>query len=292
MLIYFIHHTAESIQADHVITEVSDELHKAIIRLFPEELGQDKPEHKNIKADIPTDFNDSAYPISVQKQGYLQTIDDQQLIKIAKNHNLVVRLNYRPGDFLMRGDPLIEVWPKDAINKDLAKKLEKTFIIDSLRTQQQDIKFVVDQLVEIASRALSPGLNDPFTAIRCIDRLGAALSHLAQRKIPSSYRYDDQNHLRIIAHPVTFAEVTDTAFNQIRQYGCSHPSVVIRLLKTLSNIAFYTQDSQAKAALRRHADSIKSSSLESILEEGDRRDIEEKYQAVLSALKNQTIFRS
>lgn len=292
VLIYFIHHTAESIQADHVIAEVSDELHKAITRLFPEELGQGKPEHRNLQADIPTDFNDSAYPISVQKQGYFQTIDEQQLIEIAQNYNLVLRLNYRPGDFLMRGDPLIEVWPRDEMNKDLAQKFEKTFIIDSLRTQQQDIKFVVDQLVEIASRALSPGLNDPFTAIRCIDRLGAALSYLAQRKIPSPYRYDEQNHLRIIAYPVTFSDITNTAFNQIRQYGCSHPAVVIRLLETLSNIAFYTQDSQAKAALRRHADAIKSSSLESILEEGDRRDIEEKYKAVLSALADQTLFRS
>ena len=116
-------------------------------------------------------------------------------------------------------------FPEEKVNKKLAVQINDAFVLGSQRTEQQDVEFPIDQLVEIAVRALSPGINDPFTAIRCIDQLSAALCHLAQREIPSPYRYDDHDQLRILAEPISFADATDAAFNQIRQYGKSSVAV-------------------------------------------------------------------
>jgi uncharacterized membrane protein len=92
----------------------------------------------------------------------------------------------------------------------------------------------VDQLVEVAVRALSLGINNPFAATARIDRLGEALCQLATRVMPSPERYDKNGILRVITYPVTFAGVTDAAFTQIRQYGRTSASVTIRLLETIA----------------------------------------------------------
>jgi uncharacterized membrane protein len=149
----------------------------------------------------------------------------------------------------------------------------------------QDVEFALRQLVEIAVRALSPGINDPFTAITCLDRLGAALSQLAGRDIPSACRYDEQDKLRVITDSVTFAGLTDTAFNQIRQYGRSNVEVVIRMLETIAVIGEHTHSKQDRDALMRHAAMIKRGSDEVVPEERDRKDIQAQYEVAMQVLK-------
>ena len=127
--------------------------------------------------------------------------------------------------------------------------------------------------MEIASRALSPGINDPFTAIRCIDRLSAGLSRLAQTNFPSPYRYDKNNNLRLIAEGVTFPQLTHAAFNQIRQYSTKDTLVTIHLLEAIALIANYTYKSQDRSTLRRHADMIQEGSSEGVLLEQDRKHV-------------------
>jgi uncharacterized membrane protein len=118
----------------------------------------------------------------------------------------------------------------------------------------------------------------------CIDRLGAALSYLAERRIPSGYRYDD-NKLRLIAEAVTFAGIVETAFDQIRQYGRSSVAVTIRLLEAIAVIAAQTRTENDRAALLRQATMIWQGSKEAIPEECDRQDVEERYQLVMKVLK-------
>lgn len=285
VLIYFIHHSAQSIQAQHVIAEVGHELNESIEHLFPNKIGRGALENKQkIEANIPPNFEQEASLIKSMKSGYLQAIDDEKLMKIATENNLILRLNYRPGKFIVFLSDIVMAWPGERVNKKLVNKINNSLVLGKERTQQQDLEFSVNQLVEIAVRALSPGINDPFTAIRCIDQLTVALCHLAQRNIPSAYRYDDQNKLRIIAAPVTFAGVTDAAFNQIRQYGQSSVAVTIRLLEAIAIVATQTQNESDKAALGRHAKMIERGSHEAVTEEGDSKDIEERYQAVLRAL--------
>ncbi len=189
VLIYFIHHAATSIQAQQVIAEVGHDLDETIDRLFPKKIGRGAPEHKRrMEEDIPADFERDACPIRASGSGYIQAVDDDELMKIATENNLIVRLNYRPGNFVVQGSKLVMVWPSERVNKKLTQKINDAFILGNQRTSTQDVEFSVNQLVEIAVRALSPGINDPFTAIRCIDQLSAALCHLVEKDIPSPYR--------------------------------------------------------------------------------------------------------
>lgn len=285
VLIYFIHHASTLIQASHVLSEVSNDLENAIDRLFPEKIGRSAPEFVQREEEIPTNFNTYACPIKAIGKGYIQGIDDKKLLKIARQHKLLIRLLYRPGKFVFQGSNLVMVLPGERLHRKLYEQINSAFILGRERTEQQDIEFPIDQLVEIALRALSPGINDPFTAIRCIDRLSAGLSLLAQRDFPSSYRYDEDNNLRVIANPVTFPELVDEAFNQIRNYGCSDVAVTIHLLEAIATIATRTVNQPDRVALMRHANKIRSSYQEGVTQECDRQEVEAQYQATVQALQ-------
>jgi uncharacterized membrane protein len=284
VLIYFIHHASTIIQASHIIQNVSEDLHSAIERLFPQKLGRGEPEDSLGVEEIPMSFEEEALPIRANGTGYLQAIDDEELMNIACKYNLLIRLRIRPGKFVIQGNDLVLVFSGEKVNQKLTKQINDAFILGKERTEQQDVEFPIDQLVEIALRAISPAVNDPFTAIRCIDRINAGLCHLVQRNFPSSYRYDNKNRLRIIAEGVDFRGLLDRAFNQIRQYGKSDAGVTIRLLETIATIAIYTNNSKYCKALRHHAEKILQDSHEGLSQEQDRKDVQERYHTVIKAL--------
>ena len=110
--------------------------------------------------------------------------------RAATQEKVLLRLERRPGQYVVAGWPLVRVWPGDRVTESLAVRVNAVFVLGNQRTATQDIEFAIHQLVEIAVRALSPGINDPFTAITCVDRLGSALRRLAHRDLPSRYRFD------------------------------------------------------------------------------------------------------
>ena len=286
VLIYFLHHAAASIQVDNVIKAVGKDLDHTIHQLFPETteisfLRQAEAEN----TDIPTDFNRHSYPVNAKHDGYLQAFDDDQLIKIATENDLIIQVQLRAGHFVVKGSELARVFPKDRVNKSLTAQIDEAFVLGSKRTNQQDLEFSINQLVEIAVRALSPGINDPFTAIRCTDQISATLCLLARRDIPSPYRYDDQNQLRLSIAPLVFADVIDAAFNQIRQNGRSSVAVTIRLLEAIAVIAPFTYRPADRAALRRQAQMIERGSQAAIAEELDRQDITAQYLETIGAIE-------
>jgi len=240
VLIYFINHASTLIQASHIIGKVSADLYGAINRLFPKKLGYGKSEQERQVGEIPANFDAQAHSIKASDSGYFQEVDNKRLLKIAQSKNLLLRLNHHPGKFIVQGCELVLIWPGERVTKKLTQQINDAFILGRERTEQQDVEFLINQLVEIACRAISPGVNDPFTAIRCIDQLSVGLSHLAEREFPSPYRYDDDHNLRVIVQPLTFAGLADAAFNQIRQYGSTDVAVIIRLLEAIAAIAEHT----------------------------------------------------
>jgi uncharacterized membrane protein len=282
VLIYFIHHVAISIQATSVIRSVSDELHEAIDRLWPADLGADPPE---VCALTRVPFQqDEALALLAQGSGYVDAIQDSMLIKLAQEHSLVIRLAHRPGHFAVEGTPLAWAWPSERATEEITKKLNKAFVLSSHRTPFQDVEFAIDQLVEIAVRALSPGANDPFTALNCIDRLGEALCHLARRTAPSAMRFDEENELRVIAYPARFDAVTDAAFNQIRQYGAGSAAVLICLMETIGTIASQSRRADDFVALARHAKLVNRAARRSLVEEANLADFEERHRVAQQEL--------
>ncbi|BAY81978.1 hypothetical protein NIES267_14560 [Calothrix parasitica NIES-267] len=288
VLIYFIHHASTIIQVSYVISQISQELDDAIERLFPQKIGYSEPDHKHSEAEIPEDFDKEAFPIKSSSKGYVQAIDDDKLMDIACKYNLLVKIFTKPGKFVLKGGHTVKILAMDDNNKtlpfeEIQKQIHQAFIVGRERNEQQDVEFPINQLVEIALRALSPSLNDPFTAIRCIDHLGAGLSRLVQTNFPSPYRYDGFENLRVIAHPVTFSGLTDVAFNQIRQNCSSDAAVTVRLLESIAVIAEYTEKSADKKALRRHADLVLKGSRQGLSFDEDIKDVEQKYAEVLKA---------
>ena len=174
-------------------------------------------------------------------------------MRIAVEENLLIHLGYHPGNFITRGSVLVTVWPGDKVDETLSEKINTIFIVGPERTLEQDVEFAISQLVEIAVRALSPGINDPITANTCIDWLGVSLSQLANRKMPSSHRFDEQSRLRVICKPFEFERMVDAAFNMIRQNSQSVATVSIHLLETIATIAAQTPKKEDRAALLRHA---------------------------------------
>lgn len=281
LLIYFIHHVSVSIHVENVIASVERELNTAIERLFPEKKGYFVFEYElRNEEDVPENFDRDAQTVLATHSGYLQTIDNEGLMNMATEKDLLLCLEHRPGDFIASGNALVKVWPSEFFEKEFGEEINEAFILGAQRLRLQDVEYAIDQLVEIALRALSPGINDPFTAMACIDRLGVALANLAERQIPSGYRYDDENKLRLMADAITFEGIVETAFNQIRQYGRSSAAVTIRLLETIAVIAAHTRTQTEQEALQRQARMIKQGSEEALPEEYDRQDVKKRYELV------------
>jgi uncharacterized membrane protein len=292
VLIYFIHHASTSIQASHVIATVNSDLRKSLNRLFPEKIDReefDKWSDLRILSDIPSNFDKESVALTAPQSGYLQAIDLNGLINIATATQIIIRLELRAGNYVLELGKLASLWPREKINQELINKIIETFIIGNDRTYEQDPEFAFDQLVEIAIRALSPGINDPITAIMCIDRIASALSQLAQRKFPSPYVYNKNDKLCVISTPITFSDITNAAFNQIRQYGRSSAAVTIHLLEVIGEIAAYVKRDEDRETLIRHADMIMRGSEDGLPEQLDRRDVKARYQIAIQALSNKEV---
>lgn len=288
ILIYFIHHVAISIQATSVIRSVSDELRETIDRLWPDELGDEPPE--TCEVDMPFE-QEQAVAVLAQASGYVDAIEDSLLIRLAAEHGLVIRLAHRPGHFAVERSPLAWVWPPDRMNGDIAKKLNQAFVLANHRTPFQDVEFAIDQLVEIAIRALSPGINDPFTALNCIDRLGEALCRFARRSIPSSLRFDDEQKLRVITYPARFPAVADAAFNQIRQYGSGSAAVMICLMETIGVVANQCRRQEDKESIGRHATLVHRAAHRSLPDDADIADFDYRFEKVQRILGASSVHR-
>ena len=271
VLIYFIHHVSVSIQADEVVARVGKELENGIDRLYPGHLGSPG------EVALPPAFALEAQPVGAAADGYLQMIDADALIEIACQEDLVLRLERRPGHYLVQDQALVMVWPGNRVTKVLRDKINAAFVLGNHRTASQDVEFSVDQLVEIAVRALSAGINDPFTAIVCVDRLGSALSRLARRDMPSAQQFDRQGGLRLVAPGSSFDGIVDSAFNQIRQNSRSIPAVAIRMLDVIAQIAGHVQRTQDAVCLQRHADMIIRGAREEVPEASDLAAIEGRF---------------
>ena len=260
VLIYFIHHVPSRIHINSVIERIGDRLLTEIDERFPVFVGKPLDQREDDDR-IPDGFRPDANAGAIERRagirakhtGYIQLIDEDALIGAARDGELVLRLQYQSGDFVHRGSILVEAWPGDALEDEVQTALRAAFAIGSRRTGMQDLRFLIDELVEIAARALSPGVNDPFTANSCLDWLGAALSDLARRDLPSRLRADDDGQLRVIAHPLTFAGFIDRAFGALAQYASADMIAGKRFLAALGDVALSCDAASRVTILATHA---------------------------------------
>jgi len=283
LLIVFIHHTAVSIQADNVIANISHSISGNVKKLFPEELGhehveEEKQDEEELKSRLRYKNN-----IQVNKSGYLQYVDGDSFLKFSIKHNAMIELQHRPGDYMVAGMNLAVIHSEKEIGKKEIKRCNSYYITGYIRTAQQDTEHLINQMVEIACRALSPGINDPFTAIACIDNLTSTLCHLAGVKFPSRYRYDDEKNLRLITRPLTYAGLLDAAFNQIRQLGKTIPAVMIRLMEAMIIINGFVKTQAQIQGIRKHARMILNAAERMFEEPNDLKDLNERSKMIFGS---------
>lgn len=286
VLVYFIHHISVFIQAPHLIDVVYQDLDQTIDRIFPEQLGKPAAANPTEEQDrkAASQFDLGSGVVKSESRGYVNEIDSDALLSAASRHGLVVRLLRYPGDFVVAESDLVQVLPPEAVNHEVASKLNDAFIFGARRTSTQDLDFLFSQLVEIAVRSLSPGINDPFTAVIVIDHLCAAFCKLAARAMPSPYRHDDDGNLRVVASAATFVRLFDAGFNPTRYYGKKHPAVLARLLWAIATAAPFVHRSEDRQALAVHARLIRKAALESIESEEDRQDVLTRFDEAMKTL--------
>jgi len=283
LLIIFIHQIATSIQADKVVAEISNFISNQVETLFPERMGDEKEEKENV------DYKkaQSSYPnqicIQSPKNGYLQYIDGESLMKAVSNYDAMFELNYRPGAFMVKGMDIGLVFSNRILKEKEIDNILSNFVIGETKTAQQDLEFSIHQMVEIAARALSPEVNNPFTAIACFDNLTATLSYLVQAKFPSKYRYDKDEKLRIIGDTLDFVGVLDASFNQIRQFSAGSPAVIIRMMESLNVIKGFTIENDHKKAVIRHAEMVFRLGKDTISEKNDLEDLRTRAKKILNS---------
>ncbi|MBA2266433.1 MAG: DUF2254 domain-containing protein [Chloroflexi bacterium] len=279
-LVYFFHHVTVSIQAPILVARVARDLDRAIDHLHPRDQGRAGPAPEANA--VPRLESDAV--VVAPASGYVQVVDDAALLQLASRHGLVVLLTIRPGIFVVRGNPVLIARPSDRVDKAVADALQSTLIIGDVRTPEDDLEFSVRQLVEVALRALSPAINDPFTAMAAIDWLGAALARMAGDDFPTHYRYDADGHLRVIADTSTFGGVAHTIFSRIRHYGGTSPVVLNRLLEAISAFGHHIRDDTDRALVRDEADAILRVGRDLITSAADLRELERRHAAALAAL--------
>lgn len=228
-LIYFIHHVSRSIQVDDVIAKVVAETRSG------------DGIHPMEKVGVAWDPGPSQVALPdeeggvwhASRSGYIQSLDAGGIFGFAAKHDLVIEVRFRPGDFVTKEDALIRFWPRKDFSTRAEREMNRFFVLGAHRTPLQDFRYVINLLVEIAVRALSPSINDPFTALTCIDRLEELLNPLAGKQSPSRNRADAEGRLRLIEHPLTFPELLGTALDPLRLFGSSNPILVGRILEFL-----------------------------------------------------------
>ena len=252
-LIFFIHHIATAIQAANILAAVSTETTAAIDRLFPEGLGE--PAAGDVEAPPAASGDDRAWHfLPARATGYIQGVNEDALLAFAREHQVVVRMESGIGAFVVRGTPLAAVSAALPAVDDAIEELNAAYTVGSQRTMGQDAAFGFRQIVDVAMKALSPGVNDTTTAVMCIDRLTALLVQLASRRIERPDRMED-GKLRIIAQGPTFAGLLADSFDQIRQNGGGNVAVLLRLLWALGLLAGQVSPAR-RECLRRHAEAV------------------------------------
>ncbi len=241
-LIVFVHHLAQSIIADNVIDRVGARLDADIARLLPEETAE-QPE-------APKDIEKRGAPVALPNGGYVQAIDFLSIVNAAAQADAVVALDIRAGHHIIPGRNVAHVTPKKAATDgDLCHAIQSAVVIGRERTPVQDLEFSIRQLVEIALRALSPGINDPHTANAALDRLTLSIAFVMTRGSAKSVWKGPDEKVRVVAETSTFEGICDAAFNEIRQQAL--PAVVIRMAECIGQLLQQANDTQ-RPALEKH----------------------------------------
>jgi len=261
-LLFFIHHISQAISVNHIVDRIAEETEAMIDELMPSP-------HRliRLKDAPPLTPNPSEHAISSEVSGYIRFIDTGRLLAFAKHYHVTIRVLRRVGHFVPAGIPLMMVSKGNRLPAEGIAELLAAFDFGPTRTLQQDVEFGVLQIVDIALKAISPAVNDPSTAITCIDQLSRILIRFASREPPEDLLYDPPGIVRAGISWIHFGRLLDAAFEQIRMYSKTDVAVSLRLLRALGDIAASTPDAEFRQILVEHGMRVVAGCAEKLGEE-------------------------
>jgi len=283
-LIIFSHRIAMSIQTQNVVAQIVADLDGAIAEL--RDMMREhplRPEALSQRDALVARCAAEGGVVRVPRTGFVQEVDIGRLGLAAEEADAVVRLLYRPGQFVLENAALCQVLPA-AKAANLAAAIRRDVKIGPHRTLKQDLEFSMAQLVEIALRALSPAINDTFTGLTCIDWLGDGLRVFDAHVVERAALTGPSGSIRLLWPPMRLVRLVKTAFDQIRQSAGANHAVSIRLLQTFARLGEESQNPQFRQALSEQADAVWEAASATPLVKSDRADIEAAYRRTREAL--------
>ena len=243
-LLYFIHHISQAISVSHIVDRIASETEGIIDDVMP----QPRENQKTFETP-PRELETWDIPLLSESSGYIRFIDTRRLVALAKFHHVKIRAVRRVGQFVPAGTPLVLVYKASRLPSESAAEILGAFDLGPSRTLQQDVEFGVLQIVDIGLKAISPAVNDPTTAVSCVDQLSRILIRFASRELPSAILYDPPGIPRVMIPWIGFQGLLKSAFEQIRLYSKADVAVSLRLLRALGDIAWTTQEPEFRRAL-------------------------------------------
>lgn len=272
-LIYFIDHMSKYIQVNYIYEHIARETELVIDSVFPEKArGEENQEYTQVPSE-------DIVSVLSNKSGYIQLIDDERLTWAAKEYGIKIFCKIPVGDFTVQGTPILYVSPQKKVTEKIKNICISAFDTGTVRTFQQDISLGIRQMVDIALKAISPAVNDPTTAVTCIDHLGRVLIRIAQRHItPWEIKDPLTGELLVSLRRISFKEILDLSFTQLRQYGKTDMAVSLRLMKIIKDIAMITSNKAYHKELYSHA---------CLIEEGTKDNFSDRERLELLEIKEE-----
>ncbi|MFZ1139206.1 MAG: DUF2254 domain-containing protein, partial [Candidatus Sulfotelmatobacter sp.] len=244
LLLFFIHHISQAISVNHIVDRIAAETEAVINEIMPRLRRLER-----LKDPEPLRPNPSEVAVLSQDSGYIRFVDTSRLVALAKHYHVTIRVLRRVGHFVPAGIPLMMVSKGKRLPPEGTAELLAAFDFGPTRTLQQDVEFGVLQIVDVALKAISPAVNDPTTAINCVDQLSRILIRFASREPPEDLFYDPPGIVRAGIGWIHFERLLEAAFEQIRMYSKTDVAVSLRLLRALGDIAASTPDPDFRRVL-------------------------------------------
>jgi uncharacterized membrane protein len=284
-LVILIHHIATSLQAPNLVALAGSEL-QSVIRAS-EQMAPVAPANivtsDNAPAASQIDERE-AMTVFSDTIGYVQAIDAEALMALAVKHDLFIRITHKPGKFAHPGYALAQAWPARHADHLIAERIRDCFALGNLRTPTQDVEYAINQLVEVALRAMSAAINDPFTAMTCLDHLGVGLCSYIDHHSRPSHVVDAEGRERLVFEPAHFPELLNAAFNMLRRASRENPDVLMSMLDVLDTTFRKPLTTDERAALLQQVDLIEAESEASAAIEFDKARVRRRCDALRAVL--------
>jgi len=282
MLVFFVHHLAHSIQIDEVMRSVE----RSTLRVIDEDLPT-----QGVSAEPAPSPPGWAVAVPAYQSGWVQTMRPEVLLPLAREHDLVVAVSTMVGEYVVEGAPLLWLWspsPNDPAPDASAfgEALPVAVRLGYERTAEQDAAFGVRQLADIAVKALSPAVNDPYTAIQALEHLGVLLADLVRRPLGTQRLCDHSGTIRVVAPGRDLSYYLDLATGQIRRYGCAEPRVDRALLRVLATTGTFCHDPDDRRLIAGHVQLVVEDAERTVAQPADMEPVRAHAGIVLAQLSD------